>query len=80
LESIRLHHQAVPFEASPLGCLVYAANVLAHQAGFGLAAPVLYELDPQVSESLNLPAGQFEGLKQVLVQEVSRTQELLKIA
>jgi hypothetical protein len=45
-----------------------------------LAAPVLYELDPQVSESLNLPAGQFEGLKQVLVQEVSRTQELLKIA
>jgi putative nucleotidyltransferase with HDIG domain len=80
LESIRLHHQAVPFEASPLGCLVYAANVLAHQAGFGLAAPVLYELDPQVSESLNLPTGQFEGLKQVLVQEVSRTQELLKIA
>jgi hypothetical protein len=79
MEGIRLHHQAVSFEDSPIGCLVHAANVLAHQAGFALGAPVLYELDPQVSESLKLPAGQFEGLKQVLVQEVSRTQELLKI-
>ena len=79
MEGIRQHHEAVPFETSPIGCLVYAANVLAHQAGFGIGAPVIYELHPEVQESLRLPPEQFEGLKQALVQEVTRTQSLLKI-
>lgn len=79
MEGIRAHHEAVSFEASPIGCLVYVGNVLAHQAGFGLGAPVLYELDSEVQESLKLPPEQFEGLKQALVQEVTRTQALLKI-
>lgn len=79
MEGIHHHHGSVSFEQSPLGCLIHAANVLAHQAGFGIGAPVIYEMSPEVLESLSMPAVQFEGLKQVLVQEVSRTQEVLKI-
>jgi len=78
-EAIQRHHEAVLYEESPLGCLVAVANVLAHQAGFGLGAPVLYELSPEMQQSLKLPPEQLEGLKQVLVQEVARTQALLKI-
>lgn len=79
MEGIRRHHEALSFEESPIGCLVGAANVLAHQAGFGIGAPVIYELAPEVQESLKLPPEQFEGMKQALVQEVTRTQALLKI-
>lgn len=79
LEGIRRHHEAVPYESSPIGCLVAAANVLAHQVGFAVGAPVLYELPAEIQASLQLPPEQFEGLKQALVQEVARTQEVLKI-
>ncbi|MCS7066228.1 MAG: HDOD domain-containing protein, partial [Fimbriimonadales bacterium] len=79
MEAIRLHHEAVSFDEAPIGCLIGAANVLAHQAGFGVGAPVIYELHPEAQESLKLPPEQFEGLKQALVQEVTRTQALLKI-
>jgi putative nucleotidyltransferase with HDIG domain len=78
-EAIRTHHDPVPFEESPIGCLVFTANVLAHQVGFCVGAPVLYELPPEVGESLKMPPEQFEGLKQVLVQEITRTQALFKI-
>ncbi|MEN3001848.1 MAG: HDOD domain-containing protein [Armatimonadota bacterium] len=79
LEGIRRHHEAVPYESSPIGCLVAAANVLAHQVGFAVGAPVVYELSTEIQASLQLPPEQFEGLKQALVQEVTRTQEVLKI-
>ncbi|MCS7066290.1 MAG: hypothetical protein NZL85_08465, partial [Fimbriimonadales bacterium] len=79
LEGIRRHHEAVPYESSPIGCLVAAANVLAHQVGFAVGAPVLYELSTEIQASLQLPPEQFDGLKQALVQEVTRTQEVLKI-
>ncbi len=78
-EGMRLHQAATDYETSPIGCLVYTANVLAHQVGFGVGAPVAYELDPETVESLRLPPEQFEGIRQVLAKEVARTQELLKI-
>jgi hypothetical protein len=53
--------------------------VLAHQAGFALGAPVLYELPPTVKQSLGVSDAQYEGLKQAIVQEVVRVQEALRI-
>lgn len=76
---LRRHHEDVSFEECPLGCLVAAANVLAHQAGFTLGAPVLYEMPFTVRQSLGIADAQYEGLKQAIVQEVVRVQEALKI-
>ncbi|MDW8106881.1 MAG: hypothetical protein RMK45_05310, partial [Armatimonadota bacterium] len=73
------HHEDVSFEECPLGCLVHAANVLAHQAGFALGAPVLYEMSPRVRQSLGIPEAQYEGIQQAVVQEVMRVQEALRI-
>ncbi|MFN7016401.1 MAG: HDOD domain-containing protein [Fimbriimonadales bacterium] len=73
------HHEDVCFEECPLACLVSTANVLAHQAGFALGAPVLYELPPLIRQSLGLPDAQYEGLKQAIVQEVTKVQHALKI-
>lgn len=79
-EAIRRHHDdAVSYDECPLGAIVYAANVLAHQTGFALGAPVLYELAPQVKQSLGIADAQYEGLKQAIVQEVVRVQEVLRI-
>ncbi len=78
-DAIRSHHSAPSYEQCPLGCIVYTANVLAHQVGFALPPPVLYEVAPEVLESLGVPPAQLEGLKQVVLQEVMRTQEVLKI-
>lgn len=78
-EVIRRHHDEVSYDACPLGAIVYAANVLAHQTGFALGAPVLYELAPQVKQSLGIADAQYEGLKQAIVQEVVRVQEALRI-
>ncbi len=78
-EAIRTHHSAPSYEQCPLGCIIYTANVLAHQVGFALPPPVLYEVAPEVQESLGIPPAQLEGLKQVVLQEVMRTQEVLKI-
>lgn len=77
--ALRRHHEDVSFEECPLGCLVHAANVLAHQAGFGLGAPVLYEMAPTVRQSLGIPDTQYEGIRQAIVQEVMRVQEALRI-
>ncbi len=78
-EGILKHHERVPYSDSPVGCLVNVANVLAHQSGFAIGAPVLYEVDPFVQESLGISPAQLEGIKQIVVQEVMRTQEVLKI-
>ncbi len=78
-EAIRHHHTPVRFDENPLSCIVYVANVIAHQVGFALPPPVLYEVAPEVMESLGIPQAQLEGLKQVVLQEVMRTQEVLKI-
>lgn len=78
-EPLRRHHEDVSFEECPLGCIIHAANVLAHQAGFALGAPVLYELPPTVRQSLGIADAQYEGLKQAMVQEVMRVQEALRI-
>lgn len=78
-EAIRRHHDEVSYDACPLGAIVYAANVLAHQTGFALGAPVLYELAPPVKQSLGIADAQYEGLKQAIVQEVVRVQEALRI-
>ncbi|GBC89988.1 hypothetical protein HRbin14_00720 [bacterium HR14] len=78
--AIRMHHQPKgTFAECPLGYLVYAANIVAHQVGFALQPPVLYELDDAVKQELGIPDAQLEGLKQVVLQEVMRTQEVLKI-
>jgi hypothetical protein len=53
--------------------------VLAHQTGFALGAPVLYEMPPTVKQSLGISDAQYEGLKQAIVQEVVRVQEALRI-
>ncbi|OYT69962.1 MAG: hypothetical protein CFK49_05585 [Armatimonadetes bacterium JP3_11] len=76
---LRRHHEDVSFEECPLGCIVHAANVLAHQAGFALGAPVLYELPFTVRQTLGIPETQYEGLKQATVQEVVKVQEALRI-
>jgi putative nucleotidyltransferase with HDIG domain len=73
------HDEPVLFEEEPLVCLIYTANVLAHQVGYGIGATVLYEMNPQVQESLGLPVEQYEGVKQLVVQEVVRTQEILRL-
>jgi HD-like signal output (HDOD) protein len=78
-EALRRHHDDVSYDEYPLGCLVHAANVLAHQVGFALGAPVLYELPPLVKQSLGVSDAQYEGLKQAIVQEVVRVQEALRI-
>lgn len=78
-EPIRRHHEDVSFEECPLGCIIHAANVLAHQTGFALGAPVLYDLPPTVKQSLGIADAQYEGLRQAIVQEVMRVQEALKI-
>lgn len=78
-EALRRHHDDVSYDECPLGCLVHAANVLAHQVGFALGAPVLYELPPTVRQSLGIAEAQYEGLKQAIVQEVVRVQEALRI-
>ncbi len=78
-EAVRSHHTPVRFDECPLGCIVYVANVIAHQVGFALPPPVLYEVAPEVIASLGIPQTQLEGLKQVVLQEVMRTQEVLKI-
>jgi HD-like signal output (HDOD) protein len=78
-EALRRHHDDVSYDECPLGCLVHAANVLAHQVGFALGAPVLYELPPVVKQSLGISDAQYEGLKQAIVQEVVRVQEALRI-
>ena len=78
-EPMRRHHDDVSFDECPLGCLIHAAIVLAHQAGFALGAPVLYELPPTVKQSLGVSDAQYEGLKQAIVQEVVRVQEALRI-
>lgn len=78
-EAIRCHHDEVSYDACPLGAIVYAANVQAHQTGFALGAPVLYELAPPVKQSLGIADAQYEGLKQAMVQEVVRVQEALRI-
>ncbi|MDM7460868.1 MAG: HDOD domain-containing protein [bacterium] len=78
-EPLRRHHDDVRFDECPLGCIVHAANVLAHQAGFALGAPVLYEIPPQVHQSLGIPDAQYEGLKQAIVHEVVKVQEALRI-
>ena len=78
-EAIRCHHDEVSYDACPLGAIVYAANVQAHQTGFALGAPVLYELAPPVKQSLGIADAQYEGLKQAIVQEVVRVQEALRI-
>jgi HD-like signal output (HDOD) protein len=78
-DALRRHHDDVSFDECPLGCLIHAANVLAHQAGFALGAPVLYELPPVVKQSLGISDAQYEGLKQAIVQEVVRVQEALRI-
>lgn len=78
-EAVRSHHIPVRFDENPLGCFVYVGNVIAHQVGFALPPPVLYEVAPEVIESLGIPQAQLEGLKQVVFQEVMRTQEVLKI-
>lgn len=78
--AIRMHHHPKgTFAESPLGYLVYAANVIAHQVGFALQPPVLYEMEEPAKQELALPETQLEGLKQVVLQEVMRTQEVLKI-
>lgn len=78
-EPIRRHHEDVSLDECPLGCIIHAANVLAHQTGFALGAPVLYDLPPTVKQSLGIPDAQYEGLRQAIVQEVMRVQEALKI-
>ncbi len=78
-EGIGKHHERVNYADCPVGCLVQVANVLAHQAGFAIGAPVLYELDPLVEETLGIATAQLDGIKQIVVQEVMRTQEVLKI-
>ncbi len=78
-EPLRRHHEDVSFEECPLGCIIHAANVLAHQVGFLLGAPVLYELPPTVRQSLGIPDAQYEGLRQAIVQEVVKVQEALRI-
>lgn len=78
-EPLCRHHEDVSFEECPLGCIIHAANVLAHQTGFALGAPVLYELPPIVRQSLGIPDAQYEGLKQAIVQEVVKVQEALRI-
>ncbi len=78
-EPLRRHHDDVSYDECPLGCLIHAANVLAHQAGFALGTPVLYELPPTVKQSLGISDAQYEGLKQAIVQEVVRVQEALRI-
>ncbi|CUU10369.1 MAG: HDOD domain-containing protein [Fimbriimonadales bacterium] len=78
--AIRMHHQPKgTFAECPLGYLVYAANIVAHQVGFALQPPVLYSLEEQPKQELGIPDAQLEGLKQVVLQEVMRTQEVLKI-
>lgn len=78
--AIRMHHHPKgTFAECPLGYLVYAANVIAHQVGFALQPPVLYEMEEPAKQELALPEAQLEGLKQVVMQEVMRTQEVLKI-
>ncbi len=78
--AIRMHHHPKgTFAECPLGYLVYAANVIAHQVGFALQPPVLYTMEESAKQELALPEAQLEGLKQVILQEVMRTQEVLKI-
>lgn len=76
---LRRHHEDVSFEECPLGCIINAANVLAHQVGFALGAPVLYEIPFTVRQTLGIPDAQYEGLKQAIVQEVVKVQEALRI-
>ncbi len=77
--ALRRHHDDVDFEECPLGCLVGAANVLAHQTGFTLGAPVVYEMPLTIRQSLGIPDAQYEGLRQAIVQEVTKVQHALKI-
>lgn len=74
----RDHHRLVRFEEDELTCIVLTANVLAHQCGFAIGAPVDYEVPPEVQESLGIPAEQYEGIRQVALQEVTQTQGLLR--
>lgn len=78
--AIRHHHQPTGgYTECPLCYLVYAGNVIAHQVGFALQPPVLYEMSDHAKQELGIPEAQLEGLKQVVLQEVMRTQEALKI-
>lgn len=78
--AIRMHHHPEgTFAECPLGYLVYAANIMAHQVGFALQPPILYTMEESAKQELALPEAQLEGLKQVILQEVMRTQEVLKV-
>lgn len=78
--AIRRHHYPrESYSECALGYLVCAGNVIAHQVGFALQPPVIYEMPETVTHALGLPEAQLEGLKQVVLQEVMRTQEVLKI-
>jgi len=76
---IEKHHEPIRFEEEPLVCIIYTANALAHQVGYSIGSNILYEIDPQVQESLGFPVEQYEGIKQLIVQEVVRTQEILRL-
>lgn len=77
--ALQRHHDDVEYEECPLGCLVNAANVLAHQTGFAVGAPVVYELPPTLRQSLGFADAQYEGLRQAIVHEVTKVQQALKI-
>lgn len=77
--AIAYHHNVMEdLETSETTNVIAGANVLAHQCGFatiqGKNRPVP-EMEPSVTMTINMPEDQLEIIRNVLVQEVNRTQE-----
>lgn len=80
--AIRFHHEPIEdgdFYETTL--VVGAANTLAHQAGFtNSGSNPEPELESDVFQVLEIPEGQFESIKEVMVNEVVRAQDAFQIS
>jgi HD-like signal output (HDOD) protein len=59
--------------------IVAAANTLAHQAGFTNSSVVATDMDLSVERFLELPEEQFVAIREVMIQEVQRGQEMFQM-
>lgn len=79
--AIAHHHRAQSAAGTDLTCIVAAADVLAHQCGLGnQSGGALYEIDPVVEETLNLPLEQLALIGKLMYDEVTRAQAAFQIA
>ncbi|MCW5933907.1 MAG: HDOD domain-containing protein [Fimbriimonadia bacterium] len=78
-EAIEFHHEPVFYQEKPLACLLYHANLLAHEAGFFVGSTTPPSFGPDVQESLELSSESLDQLKQVFAEEVKRTGDALRV-